>query len=137
MGRDDAVTEEWFERYTLPAEDLIKDLFDVFFEQLHPLMPIVHRPSLERDLASGRADKDSAFRGFVFTILAIASRFSNDPRVLADSGDPDTAGDHFAAASRLYHQVYAASLINVQVLVLTATFMHGAIVQELVGRCLA
>ncbi|SPO23033.1 related to transcriptional activator Mut3p [Ustilago trichophora] len=127
VGRDDAVTEEWFERYSLPDRDLIKDLFDVFFTQLHPLMPIVHRPSLERDLATGRADKDSAFRGFVFTILAIASRFSNDPRVLADSGDPDTAGDHFAAASRLYHQVYAASLINVQVMVLTATFMHGAI----------
>ncbi|CDW98074.1 hypothetical protein, partial [Sporisorium scitamineum] len=127
VGRDDAVTEEWFERYTLPDHDLIKDLFDVFFQQLHPLMPIVHRPSLERDLATGRADKDSAFRGFVFTILAIASRFSNDPRVLADSADPDTAGDHFAAASRLYHQVFAASLINVQVLILTATFMHGAI----------
>ncbi|KIS70386.1 uncharacterized protein UMAG_01556 [Mycosarcoma maydis] len=127
VGRDDAVTEEWFERYTLPDRDLIQDLFDVFFQQLHPIMPIVHRPSLERDLATGRADKDSAFRGFVFTILAIASRFSHDPRVLADSGDPDTAGDHFAAASRLYHQVYAASLINVQVMVLTATFMHGAI----------
>ncbi|SNX83341.1 related to transcriptional activator Mut3p [Melanopsichium pennsylvanicum] len=127
VGRDDAVTEEWFERYTLPDRDLIKDLFDLFFEKLHPLMPIVHRPSLERDLATGRADKDSAFRGFVFTILAITSRFSDDPRVLADSGDPDTAGDHFAAASRLYHQVYAASLINVQVMILTATFMHGAI----------
>ncbi|CBQ71772.1 related to transcriptional activator Mut3p [Sporisorium reilianum SRZ2] len=127
VGRDDAVTEEWFERYTLPDRDLIKDLLDVFSQQLHPLMPIVHRPSLERDLATGRADKDSAFRGFVFTIFAIASRFSNDPRVLADSGDPDTAGDHFAAASRLYHQVYAASLINVQVMILTATFMHGAI----------
>lgn len=127
VGRDDAVTDEWFERYTLPDADLVKDLLDVFFKQLHPLMPIVHRPSLERDLATGRADKDSAFRGFVFTILAIASRFSNDPRVLADSGDPDTAGDHFAAASRLYHQVYAASLINVQVMILTATFMHGAI----------
>ncbi len=127
VGRDDAVTEEWFERYTLPDQDLIRDLLDLFFEKLHPLMPIVHRPSLERDLASGRADVDSAFRGFVFTILAIASRFSNDPRVLADSGDPDTAGDHFAAASRLYHQVYAASLINVQVMIITATFMHGAI----------
>lgn len=127
VGRDDAVTQEWFERYTLPDRDLINDLFDVFFEQLHPLMPIVHRPSLQRDLSTGRADKDSAFRGFVFTILAIASRFSNDPRVLADSADPDTAGDHFAAASRLYHQVYAASMINVQVMVLTATFMHGAI----------
>ncbi|SOV04298.1 related to transcriptional activator Mut3p [Ustilago sp. UG-2017a] len=127
VGRDDAVTEEWFERYTLPDRDLVDALFDVFFEHLHPLMPIVHRPSLQRDLNAGRADKDSAFRGFVFTILAIASRFSNDPRVLARSGDADTAGDHFAAASRLYHQVYAASLINVQVMILTATFMHGAI----------
>ena len=127
VGRDDLCTEEWFYRYTLPAKDLVADLLDLFFEHLSPLMPIVHRPSLERDIAAGRGDKDWAFRGFVFTILAIASRFSKDPRVYADASDPDTAGDHFAAASRLYHQVYAASLINVQVMILTATFMHGSI----------
>ncbi|EPQ26572.1 uncharacterized protein PFL1_05893 [Pseudozyma flocculosa PF-1] len=127
VGRDDLNTEEWLTRYTLPAADLVADLLKLYFERLHPLMPIVHRPSLERDIATGRADKDVAFRGMVFTLLTIASRHSNDPRVYADPNDPDTAGDHFAAASRLYHQVYAASLTNVQVMILTATFMHGAI----------
>ncbi|PWN47701.1 hypothetical protein IE53DRAFT_390176 [Violaceomyces palustris] len=127
VGRDDICTDEWFTRYTLPAPDLVSDLMEWYFSTLHPLMPIVHRQSLERDIAQGRPEKDSAFRGFVFTILAIAARFSKDPRVFADPSDPDTAGDHYAAASRLYHQVYAASLINVQVLLLTATFMHGSI----------
>ncbi|KAN0063305.1 Gypsy retrotransposon integrase-like protein 1 [Thecaphora frezii] len=127
VGRDDLNTKEWLTRYTLPAADLVSDLLELYFTRLSPMMPIVHRPSLERDIATGRADKDVAFRGFVFTLLTIASRFSNDPRVYADPNDPDSAGDHFAAASRLYHQVYAASLINVQVMILTATFMHGAI----------
>lgn len=127
VGRDDQCTDTWFAKYTLPSRDLVTHLLDLYFELLHPLMPIVHRQTLDRDIDAGRANVDTAFRGFIFTLLAIASRFSSDPRVLADPDDPTSAGDHFAAASRLYHQVYAASLINVQVLILTSTFMHGSI----------
>lgn len=125
IGRDDLYgAEGWFQRYHFPETGLLNQLLDLFFQQLNPLLPIIHEQSLRKNLAQGRAEKDSAFRGLVFTIIAIASRFlPNDSRVLADQNDPDSAGDHWAAASRFHHQVYAASLINVQVLLLTSTFM--------------
>ncbi|KDN52760.1 hypothetical protein K437DRAFT_292866 [Tilletiaria anomala UBC 951] len=127
VGRDDVCDNEWFTRYMLPEGDLVLDLFDIFFTRLHPIMPILHRPTMEEDILSGRATHDTAFRGLVFTVLAIASRFTSDTRVRTDEDDASTAGDQFAKASRLYHQVYAASLINVQVLLLSSTFMHSEV----------
>ena len=124
VGRDEPCIGDWLSLYSLPSEDLLLDLFDLYFTRLHPLMPILHRPTLQDDYYAGRHVEDAAFRGLVFTLLAIAARFSSDVRVRSDPDDPNTAGDAFAKASRFYHQVHAASLINVQVLLLSATFIH-------------
>ncbi|PWN21734.1 hypothetical protein BCV69DRAFT_281663 [Microstroma glucosiphilum] len=128
VGRDDICSDEWFTRHMLPSNDLVFHLLDdIYFPHLHPLLPIIHPPTFRRDIRNNRASHDTAFRGLVFCIMTISSRFSDDPRVLADPEDPFSAGDHWAAGSRLYHQAFAASLINVQVLLLTATFMHASI----------
>lgn len=112
----------------LPTHDLVFHLLDdIYFPHLHPLLPILHPPTFRRDIANGRATHDTAFRGLVFCVMTISSRFSTDQRVFADPSDPHSAGDHWAAASRLYHQTFAASLINVQVLLLTSTYMHASI----------
>lgn len=129
IGRDELYgTDDWFQRCQFPPASLLAELLDFYFQQLNPVFPIIHEHSLRKDLAQGRAEKDSAFRGLVFTIIAISSRFfEHDPRVLADSNDPSSAGDHWAAASRFHHQVYAASLINVQVLLLSTMFMPSTL----------
>lgn len=128
IGRDDVCSDEWATRYTLPSLDLVFHLLDdIFFPHLHPLLPILHAPTFTRDIQSGRATHDTAFRGLVFCVMAISSRFSSDRRVLADPDDAGSAGDHWAAGSRLYHQAFAASLINVQMLLLTSTFMHSSV----------
>lgn len=128
VGSDAICTDEWMTRYMLPAEDLVFHLLDdIYFPNLHPLLPILHPPSIRRDVRNGRPNHDTAFRGLIFCILTVSSRFSTDRRVLADPDDPLSAGDHWAAGSRLYHQTFAASLINVQMLLLTSTFMHASI----------
>lgn len=127
VGRDDVVNDEWFNRYQLPSADILYPLLTLFFTHLHPLMPILHPPSLLRDISLNRPSHDSAFRGLIFCIIAIAARFSDDVRVRTDPDDPDTAGDEYAAGSRLYHQVHAASLTNVQILILTSTFLHSSV----------
>lgn len=129
VGRDDVYASEgWFQRFHFPPPELLNELFNYYFQWLHPLLPILHEASLRRDLQNGRADRDSAFRGLIFTVLAISSRFhKDDPRVLADPKDPESAGDHWSSASRFYHQVYAASLINVQVLILSSAFMPASL----------
>lgn len=129
IGRDDADygTDAWQQRYLFPEPELMEHLFDTYFGFLHPLMPILHRASMEKDIALGRAVDDVAFRGLVFTMLAIAARFTDDPRARANPDDPESAGDHWAAASRLYHQAYSATLINVQVLLLTCIFSPSSL----------
>lgn len=117
-----------FNRHPLPEASLLNDMLDYYFRQLNPMLPILHEATLRRDIAQGRADRDSAFRGLVFTLLAIAGRFAkDDKRVLADPDDAESAGDHWAAASRFHHQVYAASLINVQMLILACAFMPSTL----------
>ncbi|CAO1630399.1 unnamed protein product [Parajaminaea phylloscopi] len=128
IGRDDFCSDEWATRYMLPSLDLVFHLLDdIYFPHLHPLLPILHPPTFRRDIRSGRATHDTAFRGLVFCVMTISARFSADRRVLADPADPGSAGDQWAAGSRLYHQAFAASLINVQMLLLTSTFMHASI----------
>ncbi|KAE8265995.1 hypothetical protein A4X09_0g6350 [Tilletia walkeri] len=140
VGRDDDIQDStWFHRYQLPEPQTVASLLATYFSTFHPLLPIVHRLSLERDLAFGRAEHDTAFRGLVFTLLAIASRLGmsesenqrldglNEDERKKEMEEMATQSDYYAAGSRLYHQVYAASLINVQVLLLTAAFMHGSI----------
>ncbi|KAK0529793.1 Gypsy retrotransposon integrase-like protein 1 [Tilletia horrida] len=136
---DDNSDPTWFNRYQLPEPQAVASLLSTYFSTFHPLMPIVHRRSLERDLAFGRAEHDTAFRGLVFTLLAIASRLgtsAGEKQRLSELSEAERKteleelekrSDYYAAGSRMYHQVYAASLINVQVLLLTATFMHSSI----------
>jgi hypothetical protein len=125
VGRDEIyATEGWFDKYALPSSDLLNELLDYYFDKLHALLPILHEYTLRRDLGMGRAERDSAFRGLIFTVITIASRFfKHDSRVWAEPNVPESAGDHWAAASRFHHQVYAASLINVQVSLLSCAFM--------------
>lgn len=129
VGRDDLYASDgWFQRFHFPSSEFLNELIDYYFQWLHPLLPILHEVTLRRDLQNGRAERDSAFRGLIFTVLAISSRFfKDDPRVLSDPKDPESAGDYWSSASRFYHQVYAASLINVQVLILSSAFMPASL----------
>jgi hypothetical protein len=58
---------------------------------------LLHRAHFERTYASGLAKTSGGFRGLVFAMMAAASRFSDDPRVLHRYpwlgeiiGEPDT-----------------------------------------------
>lgn len=95
--------ESWFERleyaerehralgrYALPASDLVASLVDIYFECHHPVMPILHEPSFRRDLATGVAETSMEFRRVVFAVLALASKHSDDPRVLGSFGWVDS-----------------------------------------------
>lgn len=73
-------------RHPLPPSDLVDSLVNLYFERFHPLTPILHRPSFERSLQEGKHLHDNAFKSTVFAVLAVASRFSDDPRALQDFG---------------------------------------------------
>ncbi|KAF8168658.1 fungal-specific transcription factor domain-containing protein [Mycena galopus ATCC 62051] len=130
-------------RYVYPADDLIASLLELYFSNFHPTLPILHRPSFERSVAEGLHLTDMAFGGTLLATLAIASRYSKDPRVFADNGAPLSAGWKFATqlwgARRFFeptiHEVQMYGLLSVYVLGTSAS--HASWVYIGLGiRCL-
>jgi hypothetical protein len=66
-------------------------LVAVYFAQVHWHLPILHRPTFENALASLLHTRDSMFASTVLLVCAIASRYSDDPRVFME-GIPQSCG---------------------------------------------
>jgi len=68
--------------YVFPELDLLARLVDAYFEHSNLILPVLHRPTLERGIQHGQHFLDEAFGGVVLLVCAIGSRFISDPRVL-------------------------------------------------------
>ena len=56
-------------------------------------MPLLHRPTFEKSVAEGLHFTDSMFGATLLLVCAHGSRYSEDPRVLAEGSDnPRSAG---------------------------------------------
>ena len=71
--------------YIFPEDDLLKDLFEIYFTKPNVLLPLLHRPTFEKLFQAEVHRKHQMFGAVVLLVCAIASRFSSDPRVLLDS----------------------------------------------------
>ncbi|KAJ7072125.1 fungal-specific transcription factor domain-containing protein [Mycena amicta] len=68
-------------QYVFPEHNLMKSLIELYFANVHPCLPLMHRPTFERAIAQDLHLNDSRFGGLVLAVLAVASRYSDDPRV--------------------------------------------------------
>lgn len=76
-----------------PEPDLLADLTDLFFENINNYYPLMHRPTFDQDIQNGLHFRDEGFGSVVLLMCAVASRFSDDPRVfLADSDSSHSCG---------------------------------------------
>jgi hypothetical protein len=57
------------------------ELIDLYFNRVNVLMPILHRPTLDKGIADGLHWQDPGFGEIVLLVCAVASRHSNDPRI--------------------------------------------------------
>ncbi|KAJ6451945.1 fungal-specific transcription factor domain-containing protein [Mycena sanguinolenta] len=102
--------------YVFPDNDLIDSLLQHYFANIHPLCPILHRPSFERALGEGLHLTSAEFGGTLLAVLAIASRYSNDPRVFVD-GNPSlslSAGWKFASQICIVRKLFEPTIYEVQ-----------------------
>lgn len=65
-----------------PPPDLTDSLIDLFFLHINPQCPLFHRPTFERQWQEGLQDTDPWFGCLCLALFAVASRWSDDPRVL-------------------------------------------------------
>ncbi|KAJ7267632.1 fungal-specific transcription factor domain-containing protein [Mycena haematopus] len=68
--------------YNFPPKDLLDYLVSIFFDRINILMGCLHRPTFERSLDSHLHLLDHSFGALVLAVCALASRYSDDPRVI-------------------------------------------------------
>ncbi|KAJ7844784.1 fungal-specific transcription factor domain-containing protein [Mycena olivaceomarginata] len=111
--------------YVFPASDLIKSLLDHYFSKIHPTIPILHRPSFELSVAKGLHLTDSDFGGTLLSVLALASRYSNDPRVFVDRNVSLSSGWMFASQVRILPKLFQPTIYEVQMYCILTLFALG------------
>lgn len=69
-------------QFEFPEKDLRDKLVSLYFERVNIYIPLLHRPTFERDLANDLHLHDVGFAQLVLMVSALASRCTDDPRVL-------------------------------------------------------
>ncbi|KAJ7268163.1 fungal-specific transcription factor domain-containing protein [Mycena haematopus] len=116
--------------YFYPASDLIYSLLDLFFANVHPTIPILHRPSFERSVAQGLHLTDMDFGGTLLSVLAVASRYSKDPRVFVDGDTSLSSGWKFANQIGILRKRAEPSIHEVQAYFFLTLFLLGTSVPQ-------
>lgn len=68
----------------MPPPDLAEELISLYFQHSNSQFPLLHRPTFERLWSSGYHQHDAWFACLCFTLFAVASRWSDDDRVLCE-----------------------------------------------------
>ncbi|KAJ7147910.1 fungal-specific transcription factor domain-containing protein [Mycena crocata] len=115
-------------QYTFPDADLIADLILLYFDNIHPTMPLLHRPSFERNVKEELHLRDHKFGALLLAVLALASRHSDDPRVFVPGADSTLSSgwlffDQVQVVRKSLHDV--PTLFEVQLYCLASLFGHG------------
>ncbi|KAJ7695660.1 hypothetical protein B0H17DRAFT_930221 [Mycena rosella] len=75
---------EAFPPLIYPEPDLLHGLVSLFFARVNIVLCLPHRPTFEKALASGLHLVDHQFGSTVLGVCAVASKYSDDPRVLLE-----------------------------------------------------
>ncbi|KAG2111269.1 fungal-specific transcription factor domain-containing protein [Suillus discolor] len=126
-----------------PPPDLADSLINLFFLHINPQCPLFHRPTFEHQWQQGLQEKDPWFGCLCLALFAVASRWSDDPRVLdghaynipeAEIPDEDCkwqrAGwKYFSAAVDVHRDsrslFHPPGLFEVQTMSLLGMFLRG------------
>lgn len=92
--------KETYPPYTFPTDDLLWKLVDLYFTHVNAQIPLLHRPSFVRAIRTGLHQRDRAYGATVLVVCALASRYSDDPRVFLEGADTE-----LSAGWRWFRQV--------------------------------
>ncbi|KAJ7772715.1 fungal-specific transcription factor domain-containing protein [Mycena maculata] len=121
--------ERYDQHYVYPASDLIDSLLELYFVNVHPIFPCLHRPSFERAVAEGLHLKDTRFGATLLAVLAIAARYSDDHRVFVDGETSLSSGWKFVVQVEIFGKCVEPTIHDVEfcfVIYLVCSTMHNA-----------
>ena len=88
-----------------PPANLLPKLVDAYFNDINMYIPLLHRPTFERQLADGLHLRRQDFGAVVLLVCANGSKWVDDPRA-ADQNAP-----HKEAGARWAEQVQSTPLM--------------------------
>ncbi|KAF8190228.1 fungal-specific transcription factor domain-containing protein [Mycena galopus ATCC 62051] len=72
---------------SFPEDDLLQALITIYFDQINPILGLLHFPSFQQSISDGLHLRDPEFGALVLTVCSLASRHSDDPRVFMDDAN--------------------------------------------------
>ncbi|KAL0573204.1 hypothetical protein V5O48_008757 [Marasmius crinis-equi] len=125
-----------------PPPELADSLFTLYFHHVNILFPLLHRPTFERQWKGRLHERNIWFACLVMSIFAVASRWSQDLRVLPESEqnkppeviDWTLSGWKYFAVCIGVHRMrrslfFPASLFEIQTFNTLSLFLRGASTQ--------
>ncbi|KAF7311944.1 Zn(2)-C6 fungal-type domain-containing protein [Mycena indigotica] len=114
-----------------PEKDLLDALVDLYFSKVNTILNLLHAPSFRRSVAEKKHEKDPHFGAVLLAVCALASRFSDDSRVLLDgTTDEHSCGWRWFSQVRPMRAVawsdHPASLYQLQLICLSLSFMSAS-----------
>ncbi|KAJ6544036.1 fungal-specific transcription factor domain-containing protein [Mycena capillaripes] len=117
-------------RHTFPDPDLLVTLVDLYFEEVNPFWPVLHRPIFSCKVADKLHLRDPRFARTLLMVCSLGSRHSNDPRVLLEGVKKD---EFHSAGWKWYSQVHAIrkylickpDLYELQTIALSALYLQA------------
>ncbi|KAJ7056842.1 fungal-specific transcription factor domain-containing protein [Mycena amicta] len=113
-----------------PQKDLLDALVELYFTKINTILNLLHSPSFRKSLSENQHHANPHFGAVVLGVCALASRFSDDPRVLMDG----TADEH-SSGWRWFSQVrpirvvawseHPSSLYQLQLVCLSLSFISA------------
>lgn len=88
-----------------PPADLALDLINLYFVHLNTHVPLLHRPTFERQWSENLHHKNIWFAAVCTSLFAIASRYTDDPRVIDGNGEPGSGPPNWGLAGWGYFEV--------------------------------
>ncbi|KAJ7185325.1 hypothetical protein C8R46DRAFT_981882 [Mycena filopes] len=67
-----------------PEDDLLHTLVKIYFDQINPVLGVLHAPSFNQSVADGLHLRDRSFGSVLLVVCALGSRYSEDRRVLLE-----------------------------------------------------
>ncbi|KAJ7650990.1 fungal-specific transcription factor domain-containing protein [Roridomyces roridus] len=107
-----------------PPADLLTTLVGLYFKNIHPTFPVLHRDTFLRDLANGLHETNMKFSAVVLVVLGLASRYSDDPRVMID-GNTISSGWPFVSQAQIVPDPSEPSIHHAQFYSLMTLFVLG------------
>ncbi|KAJ3558753.1 hypothetical protein NM688_g738 [Phlebia brevispora] len=118
-----------------PEPGLMQSLIDLYFSNYNIYMPLLHRPTFEKDLRSGLHLVDEGFGATVLLVCALGAKFSEDPRVLLEGVDSVHASGwkwfRAVQSERKAFRMQQPCLRDMQICCLAGEFLHSSCVAQM------